>query len=485
MEEVFRSSHLLDYELIYELKVRDVVTTRNVAEKRKMLNLLLAKERDSKKSLVLDRIVSALVFADEQEEIDRSLKSIAEIIADFEGNSQDSTFLRMKSRLVHVSLRTRRLHVEGDQTRIKYVQESYATCVALEGDLYEKAFKDNDINLPSTSGTISQQPIIQLPPPIINYAGNAPNVGDWQVKFNGDGKHLYAFLERISELAHSRKVNEDDLFNSAAELFIGDAFVWFKSVKSSVNSWQSLVNLLRKDFLHSDVEDDLWDQIKNRRQKRSETVAVFIAHMQILFSRLSNPPAEHTKIKHIRKNLLPEYITQLALADLNTVDDLVKLCRKIEEADYLKNKNSHSSSKVNSLEEYSGLQPSNLSVINEDSSNNDYSKIGKAKPNFNDKPSKKNDSSRFFQQNKNTKSMYQNNRQSLQKNKNNSSSRTDGNNYSSNGNRNSNNDSTILCWNCDMPNHSFGNCRLKRKVFCFKCGMKNVKSNSCPNCSKN
>lgn len=476
MEEIFRPNHLLDYELDYELKIRSVVSQRNVSDKRKMLGTLLNKENMSRRSVIDDNIVKRLDLVIEERDIHKSLLSIADIISDFEGSAQDSTFLRMKSRLSHVSSRIQRLKIDDTDAAMKtFKDESYATCLTLESDLHEKISKNTD--QPSASFNCSfQQPFVNIPAPIVNCSGNIPAIGDWQIKFNGESKHLYNFLERISELAQSRKVKDEDLFNSAAELFIGDAFIWYKSIKHTVNSWPSLVDRLKKDFFHSDNEDNLWEQIKLRKQKRNESVAVFIAHLQILFSRLLVTPAEVTKVKHIRKNLLPEYITQLALTEVNTVDDLAKHCRKLEEASYLRNKQNISelnnidtfgqgpSSSKNSSSSYNSFE--NKKYHNPNLIKNDKSSYHKNenKPGSSKNPSSQNKSRLKISEHPcNTNPSYQ---------KNDSTAKVS-------------NDVKIICWNCELPNHLFMYCKAKRNIFCYKCGMKNVKSKDCFKCSKN
>lgn len=477
MEESFRPNHLLDYELDYELKIRGVVSQRNVNDKRKILGTLLNKENVSKKSQIDFNIVSKLDLTVEKKDISKSLQSILDVISDFEGTAQDSTFLRMKSRINHVSNRVQRLTIsDNDEDAKTYKNESYATCLTLESDLYEKICKDSD--QPSASLNSSfQQPIVNIPAPIINCSKNIPAIGDWQVKFNGDSKNAYNFLERISELAQSRRVKDDDLFNSAAELFIGDAFIWYKSIKHSVSSWQSLVDRLKKDFFHSDNEDNIWEQIKQRKQKHNESVAVFIAHLQILFSRLSVSPAEVTRVKHIRKNLLPEYITQLALVDIDTVDDLSKHCRKLEEASYLRNK--HHINEIN-----------NVDIFGQGCSTNDNFDSKNKYQDFN--PNKNNKSSHFK-----NKSKFNSDKNHVDQNKsqskkpihwNKSNNPVKGSNHQkseSNDHSFESNKSKIVCWNCDMPNHIFTDCKVKRKTFCYKCGLKNVKSINCSKCSKN
>lgn len=115
--------------------------------------------------------------------------------------------------------------------------------------------------------------------------------------------------------------------------------MWYRSIKCLVSNWNSLLEQLKTDFFRGDIDEDIWDQIKLRKQKRNESIALYFAHVENLFQRLTRIPAEITKVSYIRKNLLPEYISQLALLDINTIEKLKELCRKIEEAEYLKNKN--------------------------------------------------------------------------------------------------------------------------------------------------
>ena len=457
MSEIFQPNHLLDTELNYELAIRAVNSTRPVADRRKILRRLLGKEQTGGKTEIVDELVKGLDFKTEAVEIEATMQSIKGIIADFEGNETDSTFLRMKSRLIHLLGRIKRLpYPENSEDAKSFQKEAHASCLLLEADLYDCVTKDN-LNL--ANNFAPPAPIIHVAPPVVSCSGNVLKISDWSITFNGNPKDLYDFLERITELAESRKVKQEDLFNSASELFVGDAFVWYRSVKSSVDNWDSLVCRLKRDFLHFDVEDDLWNQIKHRKQKRNESVAVFIAHLEVLFARLVHPPAEITKIKHIRQNLLPDYITQLALADIPSVQDLVNLCRKLEEASYIRNKN-------HTVTELSNLNISDSSSKNKFHSNSNFNKNKFSNNHFKNKNNSSNANI------VNEKSPL-NSGSKLNATSNNSSKVQ------------SNSKSNIVCWNCSMPNHTYQSCRLKRKLFCFKCGLLDVKINNCPNCSKN
>lgn len=455
--ETFQVNHLHDFEVAYELSIRKTKTTRNLLDQRKILRRLLSKEKNQPGGLI-DLTSYNFDFEKEQREIEKSFYEITEAIMDFadSGDQNDNLFSRIKSRIAHVSLRTKNLdkslHIPDivnadDRQRVEnYFNESNATCLKLEGDLYD------NIKVPNTTATAQTSsqstPVINVAAPIVTCSGNSIPISEWGVKFNGDAKHLFSFLERVTELAHARRVSNLDLFNSAVELFVGDAFAWYRCNRTNLNNWDELVALLKKDFLHSDAEDQIWEQIKHRKQRKNESVSIFIAHMETFFSRLSRLPVEVTKVKLIRQNLLPEFISQLALVDITSISELMNYCRKLEEANYLKNKN----------------KPHEVSELNE-----------------------RQGTSNFYYGNKfrNEHRNYNNNNNKFQK-------RFSNNNHSI-GTANKNDNKTnspsgkksVNCWNCGLANHTYHDCRAPRKLFCFKCGMTDVKSKDCKSCSKN
>lgn len=129
---------------------------------------------------------------------------------------------------------------------------------------------------------------------------------------------MKAFLERVEELSQSRKIDKNELFASAVDLFSSKALVWFRSIKNLVNDWNSLVTLLKREFLPSDYDDQLWDEILLQTQRRNESVTIYIAVMEALFNRLSELPSEAKRVKYIKKNVLPQYVTQLVRNRNNT-----------------------------------------------------------------------------------------------------------------------------------------------------------------------
>lgn len=461
-KEQFKVVHLRLAELDYELAIRGIKTTKNMTDKRKILSGLLSRDLKTPGStLKLDSYSST--FDRERDEISTTLTSITTSIAEFDGNTSDSSFKVIKSRLCHVAGRIQRIVLpEGDADVERFKNESYATCFELEADLVEKASQNNDGNLDNTA--VSEAPIINIPPPIVTCVTKQCPVSDWPIKFNGDSRKVFLFLETVGELAQSRKVSNDDLFSSAAELFTGDAFVWFRSIKNVVNNWDSLVSKLKEDFLSPCSDDDIWDEIKSRKQRKNETALIFIAQLENLFSRLSRHPAEETKIKTIRRNLLPEYISQLALVEIDSVSKISTLCKKLEEAKYFKTKNL-SCAGISKLE-INDQQDS--SKGNFSRNNNSYQRQNVSQ-NFSKKSYRNRNFSKKSEDVSTSNNAADNSLPSTSENK----------------KQSGNISNTIVCWNCQGLNHLYHHCRLKRKLFCYRCGRPEVKVSDCPVCSKN
>lgn len=454
-EENFKANHLVESELDYELALRCMSTTRNVADKRKILGRVLAKEKDHPGSLISLNNYDFEIKR-ETSEIEKTILSIFQAVADFSdsgGNMQDHGFQRIKSRIISVTKRVQRLLLfldipnkvqdENRDNLTTFHNEFLATCFKLEADLYNSVQ-----STPQNDTPVITQPVLNVPPPVVYCSSNNHAVSDLNIKFNGDSKTLHSFLERITEFAHSRNISNEQLFNSAVELFTSDAFSWYQSIKSLVNNWHDLVDLLKRDFLNADIDEDIWEEIKRRRQKPNEPIAIFIAHMQTLFNRLSRPPVELSRVKYLRKNMLSEYIGQLALTDIDTIDDLSKLVRKLEEAKRLQKQNvqtsdfRNSSNNFRNFKKHENVNSHSVNEVKHQSAFNSSSKNIKAVNNCST---------------------------------NNVSSPSSSKKSSAN----------VNCWNCGGTNHRFSGCLAKRKLFCFKCGLENVKLNSCPNCSKN
>lgn len=474
---IIKPRHLLLPEIDYELKIRNIHTQKDRADKIKILNRILEKEAKGNNSIKLDSY--DYNFEKEQDEINTTLISITALVLEFEGNPLDSLFQRIKSRLAHLIARINRVVIpeEGDSDSIqKYKNETYATCLSLEADVFDKVTSFSNKN-PESIPSQSVSTPVSLPTSIISCSNSRNPISEWNLKFSGDPRKVYDFLERVSELSSAYDIDVQQLFKSAILLFSDEGLLWFRNIRDSISSWTELVQKIKQDFLLPNSDDEIWNQIKSRKQRKEESVTIFISHMQNLFSGLTRFLCESTKVKFIRQNLCPDYVTAPALIDVETVAQLSNLVKRLEEANVLRIK--HFSFPVRQVSSY-GCD-SHPSTSNERSNyfhNNNSNQNNTRHPN-----SKRTNLNHDSTTNKNSKFRENSSRDSENKNVSVSETKTSSNNSPSTSLHKK--PSACKCWNCGRIGHVYNDCRGTKRTFCYKCGLPNVTVKTCTRCSKN
>lgn len=152
----------------------------------------------------------------------------------------------------------------------------------------------------------------------------------WDTRFSGESGSMDAldFIQRVKSLARSRNMTELDLFNSAAEFFTDVAAKWFLS--QTFANWGDIEAKLISDFVAIDYFDNLIFEIKDRKQKESESIVVYFASFENLCSRLRDPMPEENKIRILKKNVLPKFRPHIALFASDTVAQLKEVCKILE-----------------------------------------------------------------------------------------------------------------------------------------------------------
>lgn len=409
-------NHLKVAELTYELKVRNVDPTGDVDHKRKILRGLLGQE-SANRSFAQGSSEHPYLFKDDIKEISETIKDLQTLVSNYRTSGELSLKNRISSRLHHLSGRMQRLVTVTD-AEDKQKRDLLLQILELEGDL---AFQE----IPRTSTPTR----LSSPPVNVSNSKSIPPC-KWNVTFNGsmEKESLISFLEKIELLRQARNVSKDELFNSACDLFSGPAWIWFINNRNKVNTWDELIGKLKQDFLPYNYEEELLQEINNRTQGANERVAIYIASMEGLFNRLPNKPTEAVITNRIRRNLLPYYISRLALEQPTTVTQLADLCKRLEESRTWSTRyKPPPNPKV-------GLLEPDLSCVATSSgtsfSNTNFHSSGK---NF---------------RNANVSVV-----------------------------------SNLKCWNCDKIGHAYTICRNPRKLFCFGCGSKNTTKSRCFKCT--
>lgn len=164
--------------------------------------------------------------------------------------------------------------------------------------------------------------------------GRVPkDVHKWNIHFSGEeNQNVLSFIMDVEEKAKWKCIDLNCLIACASEFFKGDAKTWYRSVKAKIDSWEEMKIALRKEYLPLDYYDNLWDEIRARKQGQNESVGTYIANMIALFDRLEmvEPVHEEVMLKTMIKNLAPFYTEHLALTPVLSIDQLKALGKKLE-----------------------------------------------------------------------------------------------------------------------------------------------------------
>lgn len=328
---------LVKDELIYELAIRGVKDEGTVEEMRKRLRILTKYEANG----TLTGYGRTLNMEEELKACDEKLKTIRtsiESVENFENGRTNADYRHYDLRLTHTLSRLER--VESDKKEIMTKRSQLLGEVLKLMELLEEKVNDPVEDEKEDDEDLLADMIESTRIKSINSTASAPAafkpvpVAKWGITFTGElnGSSVNAFLERIEEIREARHTSKEELWVSSIDLFEGPALIWFRSVRSTLNSWDELVEALRLDFQSPSYEEDLWTEIRQRTQGPTERVGIYIATMENLFSRLPTQPSEREKLAILRKNISPYFIDRLALQEISSINDLKRLCRQLDAA---------------------------------------------------------------------------------------------------------------------------------------------------------
>lgn len=353
-------NNLKTNELTYELELRQIENPAQltVDEKRKLLRGCLKQEISHRS---FSEPTNLKQFDVDVKGAYETFNDIERLVGKFSGLESEKK--KLDDRLNHLSNRVSRL-LAVDSQQIAEKQTFKTKVIALEGEF---DIKLNSLLQGNTSTPTNVSPSVSIPQvvPSVHTRMSVPPY-KWNIQFNGstNKESVLSFLERVEELRISRNVSKQELFLSACDIFRGPAWTWFSTNRDNFRDWDEVVIKLKSDFLPYFYEQDLLVEIQNRTMANNERVILYISAMECLFRKLSVIPDEKARVDQIRRNLLPFYINQLALIEINTIAELNDYCKRLEESNSWAERYKSPPSKRNGL-----LEP-DLSTFPASSSNN-------------------------------------------------------------------------------------------------------------------
>lgn len=337
-------------ELTYELAVLGVTTLTDVNEMRKALRRLRRLQKSD--SFVFPTY--PYTFEQDHDALSAKGKEIQALVESFADTSKSADYKKVVTKLTHATSRLNRCKPTTDEQR-KDVSQMLVSFTSLSSTLKSKAKQfrlSSTLNASVVGATVAtttvgvvaessgdssddeQKPeeghqCNRTPLPVPNYVPPSK----WNVHFSGDNAMMTvnAFLERVDELMVARNASKEQVFRSALDLFSGKALVWYRANRRKLSDWDELTVALREEFQHPDYDEMLFDEIRRRTQGPNESIGMYVSVMSNLFSRLAITVPESNQVRIMSKNLAPFYQSQLGLAEMRTVDDLVALGKKLEQ----------------------------------------------------------------------------------------------------------------------------------------------------------
>lgn len=251
-----------------------------------------------------------------------------------------------------------------------------------------------------------------------------------------------SFIQKIEEFRVSKGVPESKMLSSAGDIFTEGALHWYRSIRGSIYDWHTLLEQLRESFDLPDYDYRMSAEIRNRTQGDEESITVYLAIMDGMFSRLSGPLTEEAKLEIILHNIHPRYTVSIAgNPNIETIKDLKSICKNYE--------------RIKAFSDNYREPTSNAASL--------------LAPEFCYHSQKRRDTRPFFNNNPSMQTKHYN--------------KPDSQNYKLS-EVSTSAVATPFCMRCRVNTHSMRDCTAERTIFCFGCGEKGVRKPECPKCNK-
>lgn len=349
-------------ELIYELKIRDVILNDGTSVDclRKYLRPLLRAESPNVR---IECKPGTFDVAEELVCLEQKLASIQALVDEYLQTSGAKS-VHFKIRIQHCVNRILRLtQIALEDThdqRMKilttlldfldtletedvaselarsFIQEHMVTKEDIKGEnMLEDPILNSGVKLsPITTHQDDISPPTRIASTSIRHSSpvHRPScpVMKWNLKFNGNHKDMtvYHFLERVEELRIARGFSLEQLYESAIDLFEGKALLWYRSNSHRFHDWTTLSELLVKHYEPPDYKSRLFQDILSRTQDPNETFIEYFSCILSMFRRYG-PVTEDVQLEIISRNLSPFYTMQLPT--VRTLSELEDECLKLEQ----------------------------------------------------------------------------------------------------------------------------------------------------------
>ncbi|KAJ8937590.1 hypothetical protein NQ314_011782 [Rhamnusium bicolor] len=277
-----------------------------------------------KTSLAIKSPTYPYKFAEDSVALTANLDTVNSLIDEFCGIANDSKYKEIMSKIAHALGRVNRFSPSSEAEKETKMDIRLKLLLAVDR-LQEKTKKDRK----TRDSTVFDLSVLRQ---TVGQPGAHSSA--MEAEHSSSDEEQVVKLKPVPNVLRkkrrSRGISRARLFTDAVDLFESDAHTWYILVKNWATDWESLIELMREQFLPENFDRDLFEEIKRRTQGSQESIGLYIASMIGLFNKMRTPIAEETQLEMILERIDPYYHPFLAFENITSVTQLLTYCRKLD-----------------------------------------------------------------------------------------------------------------------------------------------------------
>lgn len=294
-------------------------------------------------------------------------------------------------------------------------------------------------------------------------------VNQWRISFSGESSsnkydlQIHEFLQQVKLFQRAENISDNDLLGEVAHLLNGRARKWYLNNFNRINSWLEFEREIKREFLPYGHNFALLSEIDRYKQSAGQPIGAFLTEIESKYNALTINIDEEQKLYTIQKNLSPAYAAAVATADVQTIEGLRHICKRIDSVQPATDRNVRRPGNDNQRSRNSfSARPRNQAFVLDETEKLDEETENSE--NDEDEPEI------FF--------VKRDLAQAKRKQEADPVKRKDESKSKPTTNR--------TCFSCDKPGHGWKECPEPReKIFCYRCGNKGIRSFECKRCQGN
>ncbi|KAH0816647.1 hypothetical protein GEV33_006145 [Tenebrio molitor] len=149
------------------------------------------------------------------------------------------------------------------------------------------------------------------------YEGDSQPVFKWKIHFDGstrDETAVLGFIQDVDDQMEILDITEHEVMH-----------------ESDVRTWSDFCRKLRKELPPRDYEETDLERLKQFKQSSDESATIFIARFNHRAHFLPTALSNERKLEILRRNILPYYQEKLWDKNINTIQQLINYCDRLDD----------------------------------------------------------------------------------------------------------------------------------------------------------